>query len=54
MVIQKAEGQIIELNKVLKQFLELPNVFDNIVSYMQNEESLCDDNIRTTILQGTL
>lgn len=54
MVIQKAEGQIIELNKVLKQFLELPNVFDNIVSYMQNEESLCDENIRTTILQGTL
>lgn len=54
MVIQKAEGQIIELNKVLKQFLELPNVFDNIVSYLQNEESVCDDNIRTTILQGTL
>lgn len=54
MIIQKSEGQIIELRKTLKAFLELPNVFNDIVSYMKNEESLCDENVRTSILQGNL
>jgi len=54
MVIEKSQGQIIELRTVLKQFLELPHVFDKIMSYMQNEESLYDNNVRTSILQGNL
>jgi len=51
MVIEKSQGQIIELRTVLKQFLELPHVFDKIMSYMQNEESLYDNNVRTSILR---
>jgi len=33
MIIKKAEGQIIELRMILKHFFELPDVFDDIVSY---------------------
>jgi len=54
MIIRKSEGQIIQLRHILKHFLELPNVFHDIVSYMQREESLYDGNVRTSILQGDL
>lgn len=53
MIIEKSEGQIIELRQILKQFLELPHVFDEIMFYMQ-EESLYDNNVRNSILQGNL
>lgn len=54
MVVQKSEGQIIELHEILKQFLELPNVFDDIISYMQEEESQCDKSVCRNILQADL
>lgn len=38
MVYKKAEGQIIELRKILKLFLELPDVFGTIKLYMEEEE----------------
>lgn len=54
MVVKKSEGQIIELHKIFKQFLELPNVFDDIISYTQEEESVCDENVCRSILQADL
>jgi len=54
MTVEKSEGQIIELHKILKQFLELPNVFDNIICYMQEEEFLYEENIYRSILETEL
>lgn len=54
MIIKKSEGQIIELRQILKHFLELPNVFQDIVFHMQEKESSCDNNVCTSILQGNL
>lgn len=54
MIVEKIQGQIIELHKILKQFLELPNVFDDIICYMQEEEFLYEKNIYRSILQAVM
>lgn len=54
MIVQKSEGQIIELHNILKQFLELPNVFEDIICYMQEEEFVYEKNICRSVLQADL
>lgn len=50
--IRKAEGQIIPLKKCLKEYLELPGIFESILTYME-QECLVKDDI-SSIFQGKL
>lgn len=51
-VFKKAEGQMINLRRVLQLFLELPNVFDTIFQYLQQEQTSC--GTVTSFLSGSL
>lgn len=57
MAVVKSDCQFIPLRKTLKQYLELPNVFDSICSYIETEESLnkgSNTTIITSLYQGML
>lgn len=49
-------GQIISLRAVLKNFLELPNVFKTIMNFMQTESARIESqgDIHSSLFQGTL
>lgn len=51
--IKKAEGQIISLRDCMKQYLELPDVFKSIISFMKTECSVTN-NVVSSIFQGKL
>lgn len=53
LVFKKAEGQIIPLRKVLKSFLELPGIFNNIISFINTEMSAPPD-LLSSFMQGNL
>lgn len=50
---KRCEGQIVPINIVLKAFLELPNVFNDIMKYISQEIN-CSKTIFTSVLNGTL
>uniref|UniRef100_A0A1Y1N501 C2H2-type domain-containing protein n=1 Tax=Photinus pyralis TaxID=7054 RepID=A0A1Y1N501_PHOPY len=53
MTFKKIEGQIIPLRKIFKLFLELPNIFQTIMSYMQKEMSL-PPHLLSSVFQGQI
>ncbi|KAB0800833.1 hypothetical protein PPYR_06572 [Photinus pyralis] len=51
---KKCEGEIVPLRHVLKLFLQLPNVFENINKFIKTEESMANENYYSSVFNGSL